>query len=105
MGKKSEILIGKRFGKLLVVDFAERPENQKYGTYYLCQCDCGNIKVIKNNNLNNGTTLSCGCYGKEQRRKAVFDDITGMKFGRLTVLEYAGNSHCFVHAIVVIKQL
>lgn len=56
-------LIGKRFGRLVVKEFAGR--NQKSVPYWLCQCDCGNYKIIENSSLIYGRTKSCGCYNSE----------------------------------------
>lgn len=57
---------------------------------WLCKCDCGNEKVIDQALLISGSTNSCGCLNKERgalRRK----DLTGQRFGRLVVIEYAGS--------------
>lgn len=35
-------------------------EGTKTG-YWLCQCQCGTIKEVRNLNIRNGTSLSCGC--------------------------------------------
>ena len=59
---------GKRFERLLVV--AEFKNLTSRHTYYKCLCDCGNTKNIRKDNLLKGMTISCGCYGAEQRRKA-----------------------------------
>ncbi len=32
--------------------------------YYLCQCDCGNIKSIIGQSVKDGNTKSCGCNHK-----------------------------------------
>lgn len=55
-------------------------------TQWECKCECGNIFVTSGNNLRDGTTKSCGCLQKEVARDMVFKDITGEKFGKLTVL-------------------
>lgn len=34
----------------------------------LIKCECGNIIVVRRNNLINGTTKSCGCYKKQIHR-------------------------------------
>lgn len=63
MGKKVNI-IGKRFGRLVVVEQAERKSSN--GTlYWKCICDCGKSKEIRGTNLTSGATTSCGCYNKE----------------------------------------
>jgi hypothetical protein len=60
-------LTGQRFGFLVVL---ERAENKGKHTCWLCKCDCGNEKIISGKSLRKGLTISCGCYAKEQRRKA-----------------------------------
>lgn len=53
-------MIGKKFGKLTVLEDCE--EYDKYGyKIYKCICDCGNITYINSNNLKTGNTKSCGC--------------------------------------------
>ena len=60
-------LTGQRFGRLLAL---ERANYNNHGAYWLCECDCGNKKIISGKSLRKGLTISCGCYAKEQRRKA-----------------------------------
>ena len=84
---KPNNLIGKRFGKLVVL---ERAENDKFGkTRWLCQCDCGNTKIINGSSLLRGLTTSCGCY-KQAKLKEYNDahvvDETGNVYGKLTVI-------------------
>lgn len=57
-------IIGQRFGRLMVVE--ESPERTKCGEVkYLCQCDCGNTKVVAGTALRYGKTRSCGCLLSE----------------------------------------
>ena len=51
-------LIGKRFGKLVVVSF-ERKDG--YVSWWKCRCDCGNEKILQRGNIASGRTVSCGC--------------------------------------------
>ena len=69
-------LIGKRFGKLTVVEKTDK----KYSWYtvYKCKCDCGNFIDVSLRQIGYGT-LSCGC--------TKFKDLTGIQFGSLTLLE------------------
>lgn len=56
-------LIGKRFGKLLVIskaDFVLSKSGRKR-LKWTCKCDCGTIKSYLSSNLSSGTTKSCGC--------------------------------------------
>ena len=63
MRKLANDLTGKKFGKLEVIGVHDTG-NRK--TYYVCQCDCGNIKVVRADALISGATKSCGCIKKEQ---------------------------------------
>lgn len=58
-------LIGKRFGRLIVIERAENDKNNK--ARWLCRCDCGNEKIISRHDLTKSgrTTKSCGCLWKE----------------------------------------
>lgn len=61
-------LSGKRFGKLTVIERVGTDRNKR--PLWLCLCDCGTEKLINGSSLRNGDTVSCGCYGKEQRLKS-----------------------------------
>ena len=61
-------LIGKRFGRLIVIQQAGR---EKFGEIlWLCKCDCGNEKITSSSRLRKGKCTSCGCYQKEAIVKA-----------------------------------
>jgi hypothetical protein len=56
-------LTGQKFNRLTVI---KRVENSKKGDVrWLCQCECGNSKIIAGDSLKAGMTKSCGCYNKE----------------------------------------
>lgn len=75
-GNLAEDLTGQRFGRLTAV---QRAENRNGRTAWLCRCDCGNLKVVPSNVLKSGRVKSCGCLSRRI-------DLTGQRFGRLTVL-------------------
>ena len=57
-------IIGKKFGKLLVLTQLE--ERGKSGQiYYECKCDCGNIHKTSGHSIRSGRSKSCGCSKKE----------------------------------------
>lgn len=58
-------LIGKRFGKLLVI---EHLGTKNQHTYWRCVCDCGKETNTRNQNLLSGKSKSCGC-GDIQRKR------------------------------------
>ena len=61
MGKEIDV-IGKRFGRLVVLSYSH---SVGYCKYYLCQCDCGNQPVVAKPNLLSGRQVSCGCKRRE----------------------------------------
>ena len=80
-------LIGKKFNRLLVIDFA--PSRNKR-TYWKCRCDCGNIIEARADQLKSGNTKSCGCLNNETRSKlgkSHIQDISGQRFGNLIALK------------------
>lgn len=64
MSAKADIFPGKRFGRLIAV---RRVYVNSWRTRWLCQCDCGTSKEIRQQLLTRGDTQSCGCLRKEQR--------------------------------------
>lgn len=74
-------LTGQVFERLTVL---ERDYSRKGGTYWKCQCECGNIKSVTSAALRDGRQISCGCYRKEKKN---LDELIGKTFGNLTVLK------------------
>ena len=62
MGKFVD-LKGRKFGRLTIVRFSHRKNSN---SYWLCKCECGNLKIVAVGNLKSGHTLSCGCLRKEK---------------------------------------
>lgn len=71
-------LTGQRFGKLTVISQNLNLPKRGTTTYWNCICDCGNETVATTAHLRSGDKKSCGCMRKS--------DLTGKKFGRLTVI-------------------
>ena len=84
-------LIGRRFGHLTVIDKVDRKQDRYQ--VWKCQCDCGNTIEVNTKRLLRGTVTSCGCAkeGQSARHGSQAEDLTGRKFGRLTVLERSAN--------------
>lgn len=71
--------VGQRFGRWVVIGPAPKG---KYGhAQWQCRCDCGNVRAVIQSKLITGWSKSCGCI------RPNFLDLTGQRFGRLTVLE------------------
>ena len=57
--------IGKRYGKLTVIEKLDRREHNN--SVYLCKCDWGKENVASTSCLVNGDVISCGCRNKENK--------------------------------------
>lgn len=80
-------LTGKKFGQLTVVKqggYRTGRSGRKF-LQWECICDCGNTVLVDANNLRTGNSTSCGC-------KTLCKDLTGLRFGKLVVIERAENS-------------
>lgn len=117
--KRRTIKNGDKFGKLTVIGDGG-VENEKH--YSICQCDCGRITKVRDNNLKTGQVQSCGCIGSlgenqisqilqknniifdhdkifpellaETKRKLRFDFIIYNEDGSLNrFIEFDGNQH------------
>lgn len=55
------------------------------GPYFDFRCECGKLVPHKLADVKNGHCKSCGCIKFNNPKN--FEDLTGMKFGRLTVIE------------------
>ena len=60
-------MIGKRFGRLVVLRFTR--EGNSHHKYFLCRCDCGSEKEVSRTHLVTGKTSSCGCLWQQNKRE------------------------------------
>ena len=89
MGKVID-LVGNRYGALVVLSRAPKPEGSKStSAFWLCQCDCGNTKVISGNVLKQGKARSCGCLTSKLLTESHSEDLTGQRFGNLVAVSRA----------------
>jgi hypothetical protein len=90
-GKKAIDLTGQRFGRLVV---RERAPDLIYSgrpfTAWRCDCDCGTSSIATASGLARGLTKSCGCLRRETGKFKTLD-ITGQRYGRLTVVKRVGS--------------
>jgi len=68
-------MIGRRFGRLVVLEFAgSHPNSRNY--MYRCRCDCGNETIVAGTDLDRSGSKqvrSCGCYWREVISRTEFD--------------------------------
>ena len=89
MGRKIEDLTGKIFGRLTVIGLDQQKSTPKR-KYWICKCECGNIKSIRKDSLItiNNPTISCGCYNDERKRETHhYKDISGQRYGLLVAIQ------------------
>lgn len=67
MGKFID-LTGMTFDKLTVIKRVDNyiSSNEKRFVYWECRCECGNIVVVRGNDLKSKKTKSCGCLRSKQ---------------------------------------
>ena len=84
-------MIGERFGRLTVIEYAGTNKHRK--SMWLCECDCGNIThPIVGANLKQGTTKSCGCLlNEKQCAEAKYNYI---QYGRLYRIWHGIKQRC-----------
>lgn len=72
--KNVKDLTGMRFGRLTVVGL-HPTESRK--SHWDCLCDCGNMKIVRSDSLQEGRVKSCGCLKKEQDKKNLIYGVDG----------------------------
>ena len=84
----ADILVGQRFGKLVVL--REIEQRYKGKIYYQCLCDCGVSKAICKSSLVHGLAKTCGCNqgGQGKFKRSNPDSLVGNTYGALTILAY-----------------
>jgi len=82
-GNRLVDITGRIFGKLTVAELTEKRINQS--AVWLCRCECGNLCEVSYPRLIRGIVTDCGCGNPDQ-------DLTGRRFGRLTVLKKTSHS-------------
>lgn len=77
-------LKGQQFGRLTVLELAPKHKGR---TAWLCQCSCGNQKIVTTHSLRSDNTRSCGCLQKETASKQFSKNISNQRFGNLIAVK------------------
>lgn len=102
MAVKYKDLTGNKYGKLTVIKRDDSRKSRK--AYWICQCDCGNIKSVRSDSLQGGNIRSCGCLKAEQDKINLKESEVkkktqkfGRPFGKLRIHEIWANmkSRCY----------
>jgi 5-methylcytosine-specific restriction endonuclease McrA len=96
-------LTGQRFSRLIAIEVNPERSKETGRTHWVCQCDCGNISVVRGDFLRTGNTKSCGCLQRERcilsgeknwfsnfngRAENTLKDLTGQRFDMLLVIGF-----------------
>lgn len=81
-------LTGQKFGRWLVIGHADG--SLSGAARWLCRCECGVERSVLYSNLRKGISKGCGCRKQHE-------DLTGRRFGRLTVIAEAGKRRSGVY--------
>lgn len=81
-------LSGQKFGRWTVLEYNSERRRWK------CICECGNEGYVSSHHLKHGRSKSCGCWSAELYREKCLEDLSGLKFGRLTVLQRVEDHIC-----------
>lgn len=65
MPKRIEANVGDRFGRLVIIKEIAKRDKQRY---FLCSCDCGDLREVRYKSLRAGEQKSCGCARNERNR-------------------------------------
>lgn len=89
MSKKID-LTGMKFNSLAVIKELPR---RGHNSYWLCQCDCGELKDISGWNLKSGKTKQCWNCGHIESGKKRRLNLLNKRFGFLLVIENLTKLH------------
>lgn len=88
---KYSYLVGQKINSWTVLHI----ENNRRHVDAFCECECGTQKLVGVTNLINGLSKNCGCGRKKMLKEIKTKDLTGQKFGKLTVMELLPESNKF----------
>lgn len=92
--ERMENLLGQQFGRWVVIDWANTrysSSGKSRSSMWLCRCECGSVAEVRARALKTGHSQSCGCLQKEMVSALAVDDLTGLQFAYLNVVERNGS--------------
>lgn len=100
--------IGQKFGMLTVLE--KTTEFVMHGgqkaPLWKCQCDCGNITLVRIDSLTSGTTRSCGCHmeDKIERMHKAAGYVDGTQLSRIRNIPQTTNNSTGVVGVYFDKR-
>jgi hypothetical protein len=89
-----EDLTGKRFGRLVALYCCDKLMSRRY---WMCECQCGNRKPVREDSLKTGRTISCGCAAHDAAAKMAAAQFTthGMTNTRIYRIWRGMKARCY----------
>ena len=81
---KQRDLVGHQFNKMTVIGTSQKKCANKNFMYWTCQCECGNIKEVREDHIFDGKIISCGCHKDKltRERMKTHEDSSSSLYGR-----------------------
>ena len=70
MNKRKDI-VGQKFGHLFVLEYLPDVKMVGRNCFYKCLCDCGNVVVVRGDNLRGGHSAQCKQCGHDIQRQKI----------------------------------
>lgn len=77
--------VGSRYGNFTVASFSHINSDRK--AVWRCECDCGNIELVKGKDLRNGSRVRCKQCSKKYISDIHVKDISNQRFGKLLAIK------------------
>lgn len=68
----------------------KKDRDDKKHSWWLARCNCGKLVCVRSDTIGK-TVGSCGCLKIKKVKESLTDDLTGRRFGRLTVMHQTKN--------------
>jgi len=70
-GKSTRTLMGNQYGRLTVLCMAPREIWRNKNSHWICECKCGQQRIIGGSDLESGNVNSCGCLKSEKLKQRI----------------------------------
>lgn len=90
ISKRGKNLIGQKFGRLTVVEYAGLDRHKK--RLWKCSCECSGVAICTTSDLTTGNSKSCGCFKSEVASAS--HTRHGMRHHKLYDVWYAMKARC-----------
>lgn len=87
---KPKDLTNKQFYRLKAIKIVKKPDNVKSknrGSWWLCECECGNQKIVRSTELLRGDTKSCGC-GNRFEKSVHYKGVGKLPYSKFSHIKY-----------------